>query len=142
MTFYYNDSWLGYLSEKFVRASLKHSQDNCPGCRDNMSSALLHLHHQMSLLEKLRKYFEEIRGDLLSNTTTLYTEFEKKLPHSDDLSKDKMIYLNVARHFLLTSNAETLYYGRYITDGLDSYIAEAFTNIQQKKKKKTRDTRI
>ena len=140
MTFYYNDTWLGFLSEKFVQNALKRCLDECAGCRDNMNSALLHLHQQMSLLDKLRKYFEDIRGELLANTTELYTQFEKKLPHSDDLAKDKMIYLNVARHFLITSNAETLYYGRYITEGIDSYIAEAFTSDKQKKRKKSRDT--
>ena len=133
MTFYHNDTRLGFLSEKFVRDALKRCEEIV---------LVVHLHQQMSLLEKSRKHFEEIRGGMLADTTVLYTQFENKLPHSNDSSKDKMIYLNVARHFLLTSNAAVLYYGRFITEGIDSYIAEAFTNNQQKKKKKARDTRI
>ena len=136
MTFYYNDSWLGFLTEAFVQEALCICQKECPGCRDDMKSAILHLHHQLSLFEKLKRHFEQIRGDLLTKIPTFYSQFEMKLPHSDDLTKDKNIYCDVARTYLLTCTAETVYYGRYITDATDSYIAEAFGNCINKTKKK------
>ena len=137
MTFYYNDSWLGFLVETFVRESMSICQKECPGCKDNMKSSILHLHHQMSLLDKLKTYFERIRGDMLTKIPVYYSQFEKKLPHSEDLSKDKNIYCGVARTFLITCSAETVYYGRYISEETDSYIAEAFqTNPNKNKRKK------
>ena len=136
MTFYYNDSWLGFLLEKFVRESMIICQKECPGCRDDMKSAVLHIHHQLSLLEKLKKYFEQIRGDILSKISIYYSQFESKLPHSDDLTKDRNIYCCVARTFLITCTVETIYYGRYITEATDSYIAEAFQDSTIKPKKK------
>ena len=85
MTFYYNDACLGLLTETIVREVLDICEKECPGCRDDMKSALLHLHHQLSLLDKLKKIFEQIRADLLSNIPKIYTQFQMKLPHSEDL---------------------------------------------------------
>ena len=122
MTFYYNDSWLAFLSEAFVRESMSLCMKECSGCKDDMKSAILHLHHQMSLLDKLKLYFEKVRGEMLAKIPMFYLKFEKKLPHSEDLSKDRNIYCEVARSFLMTCTAETLYYGRYITELTDSLL--------------------
>ena len=101
------------------------------------------LHHQLSLLEKFKKYFEQIRGDILSKIPTYYSQFESKLPHSDDLTKDKNIYCCVARTFLITCTVETIYFGRYITEATDSYSAKAFQDSTIKpKNKKSRDTTV
>lgn len=136
MTFYYNDSWLAFLSEAFVRESMSLCMKECSGCKDDMKSAILHLHHQMSLLDKLKLYFEKVRGEMLAKIPMFYLKFEKKLPHSEDLSKDRNIYCEVARSFLMTCTAETLYYGRYITELTDSYVAEAYQINDQKTKKR------
>lgn len=141
MTFYYNDAWLGFLTETFIREAMTNCEQECPGCRDGMRSAVLHLHQQLSLLDKLRKYFEQIRGDLLTKILTFYSQFQMKLPHSDDLDKDKSIYCGVARSYLITCTAETIYYGRYVTEATDSFIAEAF-EIPKPKKKRPRDKTI
>ena len=126
MTFYYNDCWLGYLSENIVRECIKKSKKNCSGCIDDMKSSILHLHEQLSLLEKLKKFFEVVRAELLNNILSYYSQFESKLPHSDDKAKDKVIYSNVARHFLITCTAESIYFGRYITEHNDGYIYDGF----------------
>ena len=136
MTFYYNDSWLGFLAETFIRESIRICEAECAGCKDDMKSAVLHLHQQLSLLEKLKKYFEQIRADMLSKLVTYYIKFEKKLPHSEELEKDKLIYVGVARTFLITCTPETIYFGRYISGETDSYIAEAFQDCTTKLKKK------
>ena len=65
-----------------------------------------------------------------------YSQFESKLPHSDDLAKDRNIYCSVARTFLITCTVETIYYGRCITEATDSYIAEAFQDSTIKPEKK------
>ena len=139
MTFYYNDSWLGFLAENIVRKSTEKIENECNGCKDGMKSVILHLHYQLSLLEKIKINFECIRAQMLKEIPTYYVTFEKKLPHSDDLVKDKNIYCAVARTFLVTCTAETIYYGRYITEENDSYIEGAFQN---KKKKKSCDQTV
>ena len=136
MTFYYNDSWLAFLVENIVRKSLESNEKECNGCRDGIKCAILHLHHQLSLLDKIKIYFECIRAEMLKEIHIYYASFEQKLPHSEDLTRDRNIYTSVARSFLITCTAETIYYGRYITEENDSYVDEAFQN---KKKKKTRD---
>ena len=65
MTFYYRDSWLGYIA-------------------DRKQSAILHPHYQLSLLKKLKLYLERIRGEMLSDIAVFYSTFESKLRHSND----------------------------------------------------------
>ena len=62
-----------------------------------------------------------------------YTVFENKLPHSDDKKKDKLIYLNIARNFLITATPDAIYFGRFLDESNDSFINEAFTRKKVKK---------
>ena len=135
MVFYWNDCWLGYLTENIIRKSVERIENECNGCRDGMKSAILHLHEQLSLLDKIKTNFEYIRAEMLKELPIYYLTFEKKLPHSDDLAKDKNIFCAVARTFLITCTAETIYYGRYITEDIDAFVQEAFQNNKKKQKK-------
>ena len=130
---YYSDVWIGFLSENIVRDVLQLSKLRCPGCNDKLNSPLLHLHEQLSLLDKLRQYFEEVRGTILPTLPELYSIFKDKLPHSDDMSKDQECYISIAHNFLLTIGPDSLYYGRYMSDLNDSYIYEAF-RVPKKRK--------
>ena len=133
MTFYCNDNWVAYLCEQIIRQSSQKSISDCPGCNDKLHSPILHLHEQLSLLDKLRKYFQEIRGSILHDMEFHYTIFENKLPHSDDKKKDKLIYLNIARNFVLTATPDSIYFGRFLDETNDSFIDEAFTKKKGKK---------
>lgn len=64
MTFYYNDAWIGYLTECVVRESIAQCKLECLGCKDNIGSAILHRHKQLSLLDKLKSNFERIPSQL------------------------------------------------------------------------------
>ena len=127
MVSYYNDNWIAYLCEQIVRQTCQKSKGNCPGCVNKLNSPLLHLHKQLSLLDRIRQYFNEIRGLMLHDIATYYSTFCSKLPHTDDKKKDKLIYLNIARNFLLTVTPDSLYFGRYLDENNDSFINEAFT---------------
>lgn len=59
---------------------------------------------------------------MLPLVPNLYKLIEKKLPHSSDLDKDREMYCNNAVFFLTTSCAESMYWGRYVDENLDSYI--------------------
>ena len=130
---YYHDFWIGFLSEHIARQAVEMTVIKCPGCEDKMHSPLLHLHHQLSLLDKIRTYFEEIRGLLLPTIDTLYDQFKDKLPHSDDLDKDKEIYIKNGRFFLISITSEALYFGRYLNEMNDSFINEGFPTAKKRK---------
>ena len=130
---YYHDFWVGFLSEQIARQAVEMAIIKCAGCEERMYSPLLHSHHQLSLLDKLRSYFEEIRGSILPTIETLYEQYKVKLPHSDNLEKDKEIYLKNGRFFLISVTAEALYYGRYLNEMNDSYINEGFTLTKKRK---------
>lgn len=138
MTFFNNDNWLGYLTENVIRKCVSLSLTECSGCKDGMKSDLLHRHNQMSLLMKLQQHFELVRAEMLNSITHYYKEVETKLPHSDDKKKDMAIYCNIGRNFLITSSPEAVYYGRYINEMNDSFIAEIITGGKKcNSKKKT-----
>lgn len=130
---YYSEFWTAFLCENFVRQAVQLSELQCPGCHDKLKSPLLHQHHQNSLLDKVRIYFEEIRGTLLQTLPELYTQIESKLPHSNDMANDREMYLNSGRQFLLQITSDALYYGRYISDLLDPIIDEGF-KVNKKRK--------
>ena len=130
---YYHDFWVGFLSEQIARQAVEMAIIKCPGCEDKMYSPLLHSHHQLSLLDKLRRYFEEIRGSILPTVEALYEQYKDKLPHSDDLDKDKEIHFKNGRFFLITATADALYYGRYLNEMNDSCINEGFISAKKRK---------
>ena len=122
MTNYNNDAWLGCMANLLVRNCVNLSIQRCPGCKVKLKSPALHLHHQHSLLDKMRLYFEEVRGLLLPAIEDLYNIVKQKLPHSQDPVKDREIYCNSATFFLTTANPESVYWGRYVDESTDSFI--------------------
>ena len=65
----------------------------------------------MSLLEKLKIYFDETRGVLITKTDKIFLEFEKKLdnPCTD---ADIAMYVANGKQFLYMTTPEAVYHGR------------------------------
>ena len=136
MAFYNNGEWIGYLADNIIQKCISLSMAECSGCRDGMKSYILHLHNQMSLLMKLQQHFEPVRAETLKLLNELYKTIEMKLPHSDDKKKDMAIYCNIGRTFLITLSPEALYYGRYVNEMNDSFLAEMMNNKEKRGTKK------
>ena len=135
MTFYNNADWVGFLAENIIQKCVTLTLEECSGCRDEVSCDILHHHHQLSLLDKVKKHFETARGMVLSALGELYKEMEVKLPHSGDLKKDRSIYYGVGRFFLLTITPQALYYGRYVNEENHGVITEVLGNRRGVKRK-------
>jgi hypothetical protein len=101
-----------------------------------MKCSILHLHDQLSLLEKIQKYFEVARGEVLQTLHGVYMDIEHKLPHSTDVKKDMVVYCNVGRVFLLTCSPQAIYFGRYVDEMNDTFINEVFEDCKKKVKRK------
>ena len=134
MTFFNNTDWVGYLAENIILRCVSLTAEECSGCKDKMTCSILHLHQQLSLLDKIDRYFESARGEVLNTLAKLYKEIESKLPHSSDVKKDANIYLNVGRFFLLTITPQALYYGRYVNEMNQSLISEVLEEARMKKR--------
>ena len=78
MTMYYQEFWVGYLTSVMIQKCIKLTRERCPGCAKKFKSALLHLHEQLSLEQKLDCYFEEVRSQLVNKIGFYFAEFEKK----------------------------------------------------------------
>ena len=126
---YNHPSLYAFLAEQIARECTNLTVQNCAACRENLCSPLLHQHCHMNLLDSLREYFQQVRGHLLSKISTFYDCIESKLPHSPDRKKDRMIYLLNAQSFLTSCNAETIYWGRYVSRDNDQYISEGLKNL-------------
>ena len=94
------------------------------------------MHHQLSLLDKVQIHFEKARGEVLISLHTLYKNFESKLPHSSAIKKDKIIYCDLGRSFLLTCSPQAVYYGRYVNGMNQSINTDVFEARQSNKKRK------
>ena len=138
MTFYCNDGWLAYLADRVVQKCIEFCNVDCPGCKDGKISPILHLHHQLSLLDKLTNYFEQTRAQVLKDIEKLYMQISDKLPHSKDEKQDKIIYCNIGRNFMITCTAQSIYFGRYISDMNDSFVAEVLDKLKKSKVKTKR----
>ena len=123
---YNHDVWLAFLCEQLMRQVVQMAILKCPGCEHKLVSPVLHLHHQQDLLTKMKCYFEEVRGPMLCSIESYYDQVNDLLPHSDSLSRDKVIYMNTGRFWLTIATSEAVYFGRYVTDLNDSYINRAF----------------
>ena len=136
---YFDDLWIGFLCEQILRQITQLSIIRCPGCEQKHKSAIFHQHEQHSLLDKVRLYFEEIRGSIIPTVCQLYIQVEQKLPHSDDLANDRECYISIGRQFMLTITADALYYGRYINEFMDGLIDDAIKIERATKKRKTKE---
>ena len=121
--------WLGILCDRLVKNAKTISEKECPGHKFN--SPLLHLCQQLSLYEKLAKYFEPAKGDLFKNLEREYTEIEDIVPHSENPEEDKKYYLEFGRNFLLSVTPDAVYFGRYVSEENDHVI-----NIKKQRKAK------
>ena len=127
---------MGYLAENIIRRCISLTEAECSGCRDKMKCSILHLHNQLSLLEKIQTYFEVARGEMLHALHELYTDIEHRLPHSGDMKKDMVVYCNVGRVFLLTCSPQAIYFGRYVDETNDAFINEVLDDCKKKVKRR------
>ena len=131
---YYSDIWTGYLTGIVLNRCLKLSLQRCPGCIAKLKSPVLHQHEQNSLLDKVKLYYNEVRGLMLPSLEQLYDIIATQLPHSADPSKDKEIYLKNGMFFLTSANPDSIYWGRYIDEFNDAMII-SMVDISLKKAK-------
>ena len=121
---YFQDDWIGFLSNFIISNCIKACKDRCPGCDIKLRSPLLHKHEQFSLLEKIRTHFDEVRGELSPYLGEIYDVVQHKLPHGEDLKEDKERYCIMGHNFFALTCPDSLYWGRYITEYNDDIIFE------------------
>lgn len=114
-----NNIWLSYLSHVLVNKCIQLAKRHCPACTEGFKSPLLHYHVQLSLLEKIKCYFEEARGPMIADTGKCFECFIK-VCNIDDVSENN--YLFTGQTFLLMVSAESIYYGRYISEESDAVL--------------------
>ena len=113
--------WIAYIVDNLIKECLTESEDNCLGCKDNKSSAILHHHLQLGLRDKLEYYLyaATIKVDVtLEDYLTLFSSL-RKLKLTD---LEKASYITHARKFLKTCTPGSIYYGNYITGVYDEII--------------------
>ena len=131
---YCSDIWYAVLASVVFSECEKKSLKDCPGCKAQLKNPILHEHIQLSLLDKMRTNFNEVRGQIITSICSLYDTVSEKLPHSPDLVRDKEIYTNNAIVFLTSTHPDALYWGRYLDENNDGLISELFVEKRPKRK--------
>lgn len=111
-----NEYWLAYLTNSVVVKCLQLSKERCPGCKERMTSPLLHYHLQLSLLDKMKCYFEEVRGPMIKDIEECFQSFASQISLNDDGTNFHFL----GQTFMMMATAESLYYGRYLDDNNDA----------------------
>jgi hypothetical protein len=133
---YSSDLWFATLVAIIFHQSTKKCSEQCPGCSARLRNPVLHLCHQLSLLDKVKIHFDETRGQLLSTIYTIYDSVNHKLPHSPDLDRDKEHYCNNAIVFLNSAHPDSIYWGRYLDESNDILIDNMISCLSNQKRKK------
>ena len=107
--------WLAFLANIIVTECLKLSKQRCPACKEEMVSPLLHYHIQLSLLDKMKCYFDEVVGPMIRNMDELHLNFKHQVSVDDEDSN--LTFLG--QTFLTMATAESIYFGRYIDNQID-----------------------
>ena len=71
--------------------------------------------------EKIENHFEVARSFVLTHLGEYYLILTEDLPHTDNLEKDKVCYIHIARAFLITCSPQSLYYGKYVNLIIDDF---------------------
>ena len=111
-----SELWMAWITNSIVVKSLQLSKERCPACKENLSSPLLHYHIQLSLLDKMKCYFEETRGPMVKSIEQCFDDFAVHI----GLKEDGSNYYFLGQTFLLMATAESLYYGRYVDEGIEN----------------------
>ena len=118
---YHNNSWRGYLANIIATKAWQMAKSQCLGCIRESKSLLLHSCQNKTLLEKMLKYFEAVRLNVLRNIDYHFEYFYPKLV-STDKDKDKKLYITSAEYFLTRTSPEFIFYGNYVIEELDEWI--------------------
>ena len=133
---YSSELWYAILASVVFNECEKKSSEDCPGCKAKLKNPILHEHIQLSLLDKMRTNFNEVRGQILTSICSLYDSVSEKLPHSPDLVKDKEMYTNNAIVFLTSTHPDAMYWGRYLDENNDAIISQLLAEKRPKRKAK------
>ena len=126
MESFYSEFWWAYLTYQTIQKCVAISKQNCPGCSKSIKAALLHKHHQDSLLEKIVLYLNEARGLMSSNFDSMFEDFKDLMDYKfcDD---ERKVLIKTGRTFLFVITPPSLFYGRYLTEEKYSQLFRAST---------------
>ena len=106
------DVWFAYVVNHIMDRCRVICKEHCKGCQLKWKSAFLHQHEQLSLLEKVDLYLEQVRRNLLGvECECLYRRFTKTEP----LSTPKEELLQQTQCIIRYATPWSLYYGRWMT---------------------------
>ena len=127
------DVWFAYVVNHIMDRCRVICKEHCKGCQLKWKSAFLHQHEQLSLLEKVDLYLEQVRGNLLGvELESLYRRFTKTEP----LSTPKEELLQQTTSIIHHATPRSLYYGRWMTVEHDIIFHNMFMKRKRNKRKK------
>jgi len=107
-----DSDWKSFIVSEVVQRTLTLANEECTACKAGNYCALLHACKTTSLLRKMECFFESrIRPQLLLEMQAVLNQFESRYILMDRPCN----YIKVGHDFLVSADAHSLYYGRFIT---------------------------
>ena len=124
-------NWFAFLSTALVNICVVESKRRCLGCQHRKYSPLLHMHHQMSLYDKLGCYFVSAKSTLIDGMDQYIAAFKQTLTKANEvlITDDVSCLYGEGVDFLLRSTPSTVYYGRYVEGFNDTYVEDACLRV-------------
>ena len=137
MTFSFTkEVWFAYVINNVMIKCKNICEERCQACKSKYKSPILHDHEQMSLLQKIECYLDEVRGNLLGNE--LENMFKKLSWYEKSIKPDKTELIDQIKNILLHATPQSLYYGRWYTVEHEVFLRDLFskpTTIRKRKSK-------
>ena len=126
------DVWFAYVINHIIENCKNVSTEQCKGCQLKWKSAILHQHEQLSLLEKIIKHLDSVRGNLLGiELEGLFKHFAQGGTISASRKKE---LLNQTKTLILCATPQSLYYGRWMSDEYEIIFQDMFARRRRKRR--------
>ena len=123
--------WFAYVVNRIMENCKLLCKEQCRGCQQNWKSAFLHQHEQLSLLEKIEKYLDPVRGNFLGvELDDLFVNFTQ---NENITTARKKELIDQTRSIILNATPQSLYYGRWMTVEYELIFRDMFVIRRQKR---------
>ena len=132
--------WYAYVINNVIIKCKNICADRCQACQSKYKSPVLHDHEQLSLLQKIECFLDEVRGDVLGSE--LDNMFKKLSHYEKSIKPNKSELIEQVRNILLHATAASLYYGRWYTLEHEVFLRDLFSKPSTMRKMKSKTQTI
>ena len=103
-------TWFAFLSADVIQRCIECCEQECPACKNELLSPLLHFHNQYSLREKLEQYYYKTVQEM-----DIAELFDRFIVQFGWFSLNREEFISIGQSFVRFSSPDAIFYGKYVT---------------------------